>query len=344
MDEGELAEPMLISLAVAGQSGTLVDRMRGTAAQGRCRAKTGTINGVSNLAGYLPLALRRPHRLRDPDVQHQRLERPSAPEQDGGGAGALSPVNRRTPSRSGRLTRHAPHPRPRHLLLLVLAAPAAARDIVVRSFDGTELHVSFHPAKEGKRAPTILMTHGWGGKRERSPDGASNAANVGTAALRKAGFNVLTWDSRGFGDSGGTVTIDYRKNEGRDVRVLLDWLARQPEAKLDRKRDPRVGMHGGSYAGGIQFVAAAIDRRIDAIAPSIAWHSLLRPRSTATETIKGGWSALLYAAGQTGRLDPHITSAFGERSDDRHAVGRGPRRGSCRAGRARWSSASRCRR
>ena len=51
MDESELAEPMLLSLAVAGQSGTLVDRMRGTAAQGRCRAKTGTISGVSNLAG-----------------------------------------------------------------------------------------------------------------------------------------------------------------------------------------------------------------------------------------------------------------------------------------------------
>ena len=51
MDQGELAEPMLISLAVAGQSGTLVDRMRGTAAQGRCRAKTGTLDGVSNLAG-----------------------------------------------------------------------------------------------------------------------------------------------------------------------------------------------------------------------------------------------------------------------------------------------------
>jgi D-alanyl-D-alanine carboxypeptidase/D-alanyl-D-alanine-endopeptidase (penicillin-binding protein 4) len=51
MDHGELAKPMLISLAVAGRSGTLSDRMRGTAAQGRCRGKTGTLNGVSNLAG-----------------------------------------------------------------------------------------------------------------------------------------------------------------------------------------------------------------------------------------------------------------------------------------------------
>jgi ABC-2 type transport system ATP-binding protein len=194
-------------------------------------------------------------------------------------------------------------------LLLVLAAPASAREVVVRSFDGAELHASFHVAKPGKRAPTILMTHGWGGTREKSADGASSAANAGVGALRKAGFNVLTWDSRGFGESGGTVTIDYKANEGRDVKVLLNWLARQPEAKLDGKRDPRVGMHGGSYAGGIQFVAAAIDRRIDAIAPSIAWHSLVTSLYRA-ETVKGGWSSVLFAAGQTGRLDPHITSAF----------------------------------
>jgi serine-type D-Ala-D-Ala carboxypeptidase/endopeptidase (penicillin-binding protein 4) len=39
------------SLAVAGRTGTVRRRMRGTAAQGRCRVKTGTIRGVSNLAG-----------------------------------------------------------------------------------------------------------------------------------------------------------------------------------------------------------------------------------------------------------------------------------------------------
>ena len=40
------------SLGVAGRSGTIASRMRGTAAQDRCRAKTGTLRDVSALAGY----------------------------------------------------------------------------------------------------------------------------------------------------------------------------------------------------------------------------------------------------------------------------------------------------
>jgi serine-type D-Ala-D-Ala carboxypeptidase/endopeptidase (penicillin-binding protein 4) len=40
------------SLAVAGESGTLVDEMQHTYAQGRCRGKTGTLQSVSNLVGY----------------------------------------------------------------------------------------------------------------------------------------------------------------------------------------------------------------------------------------------------------------------------------------------------
>ena len=80
-------------------------------------------------------------------------------------------------------------------------------------------------------------------------------------------------------------------------------------------------MSGASYGGGIQLVTAAIDSRVDAIAPDIAWHSLVTSLYKA-QSPKSGWGSALFAlgaeggtipgipAGQTGTLDPHITSAY----------------------------------
>jgi D-alanyl-D-alanine carboxypeptidase/D-alanyl-D-alanine-endopeptidase (penicillin-binding protein 4) len=52
MRSGEAGDEFIDSLAVAGRDGTIDDRMHGTAAEGRCRAKTGTLTGVSALSGY----------------------------------------------------------------------------------------------------------------------------------------------------------------------------------------------------------------------------------------------------------------------------------------------------
>jgi D-alanyl-D-alanine carboxypeptidase/D-alanyl-D-alanine-endopeptidase (penicillin-binding protein 4) len=52
MHERPEGQPFLRSLARPGQAGTLRKRMRGTAAASRCRAKTGTLVGVSALSGY----------------------------------------------------------------------------------------------------------------------------------------------------------------------------------------------------------------------------------------------------------------------------------------------------
>jgi D-alanyl-D-alanine carboxypeptidase/D-alanyl-D-alanine-endopeptidase (penicillin-binding protein 4) len=52
MDESDVADAFEASLPVAGRTGTLSSRMRGTAARGRCHAKTGTLSNVSALAGY----------------------------------------------------------------------------------------------------------------------------------------------------------------------------------------------------------------------------------------------------------------------------------------------------
>jgi D-alanyl-D-alanine carboxypeptidase/D-alanyl-D-alanine-endopeptidase (penicillin-binding protein 4) len=51
METQETAATWRSSLALAGRSGTVRRRMRATPAAGRCRVKTGTIRGVSNLAG-----------------------------------------------------------------------------------------------------------------------------------------------------------------------------------------------------------------------------------------------------------------------------------------------------
>ena len=51
MESQEIAPTWTSSLAVTGRTGTVRRRMRGTPAAGRCRVKTGTIRGVSNLAG-----------------------------------------------------------------------------------------------------------------------------------------------------------------------------------------------------------------------------------------------------------------------------------------------------
>lgn len=48
----EVRQAWTASLAVVGRSGTLQKRMRGTAAQDACHAKTGTLIGVSALSGY----------------------------------------------------------------------------------------------------------------------------------------------------------------------------------------------------------------------------------------------------------------------------------------------------
>jgi D-alanyl-D-alanine carboxypeptidase/D-alanyl-D-alanine-endopeptidase (penicillin-binding protein 4) len=51
MHDQQVAGAFEGSLAVAGRTGTIRKRMRGTAAQDRCHAKTGTLIGVSSLAG-----------------------------------------------------------------------------------------------------------------------------------------------------------------------------------------------------------------------------------------------------------------------------------------------------
>ncbi|WP_237159334.1 CocE/NonD family hydrolase [Mycolicibacterium rhodesiae] len=187
------------------------------------------------------------------------------------------------------------------------ASPNAAqpRDVKVVSFDGTQIYVHFMPAsglQEGTQAPTIFYGPGLGMPGQTSIDGSvvdgvlTNALGMPSIlALRKAGYNVVTWDPRGEYSSGGQLQIDSPDYEARDVSAIISWVATQPEVKLDgqpSELDPRMGMVGASYGGGIQLVTAATDHRVDAIVPTIAWNSLTSSLYKAG-SFKSGWGTLL---------------------------------------------------
>ena len=122
-----------------------------------------------------------------------------------------------------------------------------------------------------------------------------NLGVVGIATLRDAGYNVVTWDPRGEYFSGGVLELDSPDYEARDVSSIISWVAQQPEAELDGPNDPRIGMVGASYGGGIQLVSAATDHRIDAIVPTIAWNTL-NSALYPNQDFKTGWGTLLTAA------------------------------------------------
>jgi ABC-2 type transport system ATP-binding protein len=183
-------------------------------------------------------------------------------------------------------------------MAFALFAPAAmavqAEDGTVTSTaNGEEATIVYHlflpdGASADRPVPVVLQTHGWAG---------TGATDIGDDnGFIKAGYGVLTWDQRGFGSSGGKVHIDSPQYEGQDVMRLIDMLAADERVAQEAAGDPRIGMSGGSYAGGIQFVTAALDKRVDAIAPEISWNNLsntLAPHGV----IKLQWSLLLYAAG-----------------------------------------------
>jgi ABC-2 type transport system ATP-binding protein len=167
----------------------------------------------------------------------------------------------------------------------------------VTSWDGTLISTNFFPAiitgtppEDG--SPTILNGPGLA-----SP-GATDPTDPFVSAFRSSGYNVVTWDPRGEFDSGGVLQLDSPQFEGQDVSQLITWVATKPGVLDDKAPtattpgDPRVGMVGVSYGGGIQLVTAANDPRIDAIAPGWSWNTL--PASLyPDDAFKTAYSSLL---------------------------------------------------
>ena len=195
----------------------------------------------------------------------------------------------------------------------------------IRSFDCTPIVFNFFApldASPSHKVYTILEGPGWGSAGATTPD----------PELIADDYAELTWDPRGFGQSGGDVEIDSPAYEGRDVSSLIsDVLAgsspvapdiatdtggvNQPSYTNDTPGDaaigqPAVGMTGVSYGGGIEFAVSAFDSRVKAMAPGWAWNNLdysLFPG----DVVKLGWDELLFGDGLAQIAATHTEGAVG---------------------------------
>ncbi|MFE4370560.1 alpha/beta fold hydrolase [Streptomyces sp. NPDC056835] len=166
-------------------------------------------------------------------------------------------------------------------------APAVHRTDQVLSMDGAKIDTSYFTAGSGRR-PAVLVGHGFGGSKD---DVRAQAEK-----LARDGYAVLTWSARGFGKSTGEIGLNDPDHEVKDVSRMIDWLAARPEVRLDAKGDPRVGVTGASYGGGISLLAAGYDKRVDAIAPLITYWNLadaLFPNGV----FKKLWAGIFFSTG-----------------------------------------------
>ncbi|MFF7237249.1 alpha/beta fold hydrolase [Streptomyces collinus] len=144
--------------------------------------------------------------------------------------------------------------------------PVHRGDRVMTMAGGTRIDTSYFTAGSTGRRPAVLLAHGFGGSKDDVRQQAED--------LARDGYAVLTWSARGFGKSTGRIGLNDPGHEVADVSRLIDWLAKQPQVRLDRPGDPRVGVTGGSYGGAVSLLAAGHDRRVDAIAPAVTYWNL----------------------------------------------------------------------
>jgi fermentation-respiration switch protein FrsA (DUF1100 family) len=107
--------------------------------------------------------------------------------------------------------------------------------------------------EEGEQRPAIVMAHGFSAVKEMY---LSNFAE----RFEEAGFVVLVFDYRYFGDSEGEPRgrlIPAEQHE--DYKNAITWVSQRPEVDAEA-----VGAWGSSYSGGHVLHLAAFDKRIKA--------------------------------------------------------------------------------
>jgi ABC-2 type transport system ATP-binding protein len=183
-------------------------------------------------------------------------------------------------------------------------------------------------------APAVLLAHGFGGSKESVAEEAQ--------LLVEAGFVVLAYTARGFGESTGLISMNSPDFEVADASALIDHLARLDTVTQEAPRDPVVGVAGGSYGGALALLLGGYDDRVDAIAAGITWNDLesslfgqSMPNTDDPGVYKQLWTSVFFSSGLDsppgqaqicGRFSPawcaaYITAATqGRVTDDMRAL------------------------
>jgi ABC-2 type transport system ATP-binding protein len=162
-------------------------------------------------------------------------------------------------------------------------------------------------------APAVLLAHGLGGTKM----GLASEAR----SLAEHGYVVMAYTARGFGRSGGLIHLDAPSYEVADASRLVSYLATLPQVLKDAPGDPRVGVAGASYGGGLALLLSAYDKRVDAVGTDITWNDLtqaLFPNAAGGQpgVFKKVWAGQLFTAeaqlqgGECGRYAPDLCAAY----------------------------------
>jgi len=142
-----------------------------------------------------------------------------------------------------------------------VATTIGAQTVAIDSPDGVKIVGTFFESTKAN-SPAVLLLHQWQSDRHSYDDFAKR--------LQAKGFNVLSIDGRGFGESvktadGKPVAPDRTdaavKGMLGDVGAAFDFLSKQKNV------DPsRVGIIGASYGSSLAIIYAADNPKVKAVA------------------------------------------------------------------------------
>jgi len=166
-------------------------------------------------------------------------------------------------------------------------------NIIITAEDGTQLAANvFIPTNLSELAPAIVFINSWGLNEYEYLTQA--------AQLAEKGYVVLSYSTRGWGQSEGVINTagpldvsDYKKV----IDYLIEHFPVDPNA---------IGTAGISYGSGISLLGAAADPRVKAVSAMSSWGDLV-DALYGNDTPRLVWGELLTITGDLlGNLDPEV--------------------------------------